>query len=410
MKLGLRSISKLLDAIDLPQNRYEKVQVAGTNGKGSVCAFLYAICRSAGIRAGLYTSPHLISITERIRIDGSEITPENFARHASRVRETSERLVRDGAFKSVPTYFEQVTAVALSAFAEAGIRLAILETGLGGRYDATTAARAEIAAITRIDLDHQKILGDSLPQIAAEKAAIIRKGSKVVVGDQVPEAMDLILARCDQLDILPKLASSVTAEANGDILTFRSPEAEYTLDHLALRGRHQLENAKVAILLAETLGDGFAISVSNVEAGLRSAEHPGRLELHGDFLFDGAHNTGGARALREYLEEYVNSPVTMIFGAMSDKDVSEIAEILFPKAETLILTRPDNPRSASPDDLARLAAVFSHGKSVYKTATVREAIAAARGVREEAGGIICVTGSLYLVGEVQKILKSETQI
>ena len=167
MKLGLESITKLLHALGQPQNNYLKVQVAGTNGKGSVCAFVDAICRSAGIKTGLYTSPHLISMTERIKIDGTDISETEFARLATLVRESCESLVRNGELETVPTYFEQVTAIGLKAFAEAGVQLAILETGLGGRLDATTAANADVLAITRIDLDHQQYLGVSLVEIAA---------------------------------------------------------------------------------------------------------------------------------------------------------------------------------------------------------------------------------------------------
>src|SRR3712207_2650273 len=176
MKLGLENIGKLLSALGNPENNYLKIQIAGTNGKGSTCAFLEAICLAAGIRVGLTTSPHLVSITERVKINGAEISEKDFARHAARVREISEKLVASGELETVPTFFEQVTAIAVSAFGEAKIDLAILETGLGGRFDSVTATRAEIAAITQIDYDHQKILGDTLKEIASEKAAIIREG------------------------------------------------------------------------------------------------------------------------------------------------------------------------------------------------------------------------------------------
>lgn len=215
MKLGLENIRKLLAALDNPHQNYLKVQVAGTNGKGSVCAFLDAICVSAGIRTGLYTSPHLISITERIKISGREISEEDFALHATKVRETSERLVERGELKSVPTFFEQVTAVALSVFAEEKVEIAILETGLGGRLDAVTAANAEIAAITLIDYDHQQYLGDTLTEIAYEKAAIIHNGLKVVIAEQKEEARQIILSVCSNVGVSPKLAKQVNAIPSG---------------------------------------------------------------------------------------------------------------------------------------------------------------------------------------------------
>ena len=200
MKLGLANIRKLIAALGDPQNKYLKVQVAGTNGKGSVCAFLNSICLEAGIRVGMYTSPHLVSITERVQINGVDISEEDFARHATKVRETSEKLAAAGSIDNVPTFFEQVTAIALLAFAEGKVELAILETGLGGRLDATTAANADVVAITRIDLDHQKYLGETIEEIAAEKAAIIDdEFDKVVVGAQDPRALKVILERCGQV-------------------------------------------------------------------------------------------------------------------------------------------------------------------------------------------------------------------
>ena len=214
MKLGLENITALLAALGGPHNKYKKVQVAGTNGKGSVCAFLDSICREAGIRTGLYTSPHLVSITERIKIDGVDIGDDGFARLATHVRETAESLIAAGKLAYRPTFFEQVTAIALLAFAEHNVELAILETGLGGRFDAVTAANAEIVAITRIDLDHQEYLGETIEQIAAEKAAIIRQDSVVVIGDQSDIPLQIILDRCRDVeaDLLCQIHTPWTVE------------------------------------------------------------------------------------------------------------------------------------------------------------------------------------------------------
>jgi len=264
MKLGLENIRKLLAALGNPETNYLKVQVAGTNGKGSVCAFLDSICREAGIEVGVFTSPHLVSITERVRINGVDISDEEFARIATLVRETSESLVAKCELETVPTYFEQVTAIALVAFAEAKVNLAILETGLGGRYDATTAANAEIAAITRIDLDHQEYLGETLKEIAGEKAAIIRPGSGVVVCDQSRIAMKVILGRCADVGVKPRLTTEFLGQGFG-------------LPALGLEGKHQTENAQVAILLAYTIRDLFHITDEAGTAGNEEANHPGRL-------------------------------------------------------------------------------------------------------------------------------------
>lgn len=413
MKLGLENISKLLEALGNPQNNYLKVQVAGTNGKGSTVAFLESICVSGGINVGATTSPHLVSITERVRIGGQEISEKDFARLATKVRETCEKLVESGELETVPTYFEQVTAIALEAFAEAKVKLAILETGLGGRFDATTAANAEIAAITPIDYDHQNILGNSLPEIAAEKAAIIREDSKVVISaEQFDEAMSVILQKCKDVNVEPKISDYRTElyavnRLNGrTVAVFWGDEIYHDIE-LGLSGRHQLSNARVAICLAEILRKDFKFKIEkqDIENGLEKARHPGRLELRGKFLFDGAHNISGAKALREYLDEFVNQPVMMIFGAMRDKDLTEIAQEIFPKAGRIILTEPDNPRSMETAELRKFVPESFAGE-IFEIKTVGVAIKKAREI--SAGkDLILITGSLYLVGEAQKILQSE---
>ena len=424
MKLGLENIRKLLGELGDPQKNYLKVQVAGTNGKGSVCAFLNAVCLAAGIETGMYTSPHLISITERIKIGGENISESEFARHATRVREASEELVKAGAFENLPTFFEQVTAVALIAFADANVELAILETGLGGRLDATTAANAEICAITRIDYDHQQYLGETLKEIAAEKAAIIHGGSEVVIAEQEPEAMAVILERCREAGVKPRLTSEMIArEAElasdpakirfgipGDTrpLTFPSitllePNGRYRTIGLGLLGSHQIENARAAMLIADLLRSRFPITEEQLSRGLSHARHPGRLEWIGQFLLDGAHNIGGAKALRTYLDEFVTQPITMIFGAMGDKDVGEIADILFPRAHRLILTTAQNSRAIAAEDLIHYLPNEFDRTKVFVVTNATAAIGKAREISGEKD-VIVASGSLYLIGEMRGLL------
>ena len=402
MKLGLGNIRTLLAALGNPQNNYLKVQVAGTNGKGSVCAFLDAICVSAGVRAGLFTSPHLISITERIRINGVDISEADFARHATLVSETGESLLATSELEYRPTFFEQITAIALVAFADAKIELAILETGLGGRLDATTAANAEIVAITPIDIDHQEYLGETLAEIAAEKAAITRERSVVVVSDQRPEADLVISERLDDLGIVAMRTEDVRTSGGRGWLKFHTEHAEYEVETLGLNGRHQIENAKVTILLAQTLRKHFQISTQNIIDGLKNARHPGRLEFSGRYLFDGAHNPAGAEALKEFLDELTTQPITMIFGAMKEKDISAMAEILFPRVETLILTQPENSRAMATVDLAKYA---DENTKMILTNNVADAVQKAETLSND-NRLILVTGSLYLIGEVKKILNN----
>jgi dihydrofolate synthase/folylpolyglutamate synthase len=411
IKLGLDNIERLLAALDYPERAYGAVQIAGTNGKGSTAAMLDRICRASRLRAGLYTSPHLVSITERIRLAGRDISRAEFARHATRVRAAATRLAE--ATGALPTFFEQVTAVALVAFRAAEVELAILETGLGGRLDATTAARAAVVAITPIALDHQEYLGDTLPQIAAEKAAIIRAGAAAVVAPQTDAARNVILARCRECGVAPRFTTGDIrihgADASGRLrVTFRTEADVYEDVRLSLRGRHQATNASVAIALAEVLRErGFQITRAAIIEGLETAAHAGRLELiagEPSLLFDGAHNAAGARALRDYLDEFARgAPVTLVFGAMRDKDLEEIAATLFPAADKLILTRPTNARAAALDALARLAAAHGLKGQPILAESPAAALRAAEGCTPP-GGIICVTGSLYLIGEVKSLI------
>jgi dihydrofolate synthase/folylpolyglutamate synthase len=415
IKLGLENVSRLLTALDHPERSFPAVQIAGTNGKGSTAAMLDAICRAASIKTGLYTSPHLVSITERIKITGRDITRADFARHTATVRDAALAL-RDET-GALPTFFEQVTAIALCAFRDARVELAILETGLGGRLDATTAARATVVAITPIALDHQEYLGSTLTEIAAEKAAIIRRGvSTVIAAPQVADALAVILARCREMEVAPSFASDdiiVTGTtADGRLrATFRTPLDVYENVSLALRGRHQLTNASTAITLAETLcARGYAqLTRAAITVGLETAEHPGRLELVAGsppILLDGAHNAAGAHALRAYLGEFAHSPITLVFGAMRDKDLTEIAAALFPVADKVILTQIDNPRAASTDALRALVPPTFDTAKLFLVPSSSEALRVARETTPR-DGTICVTGSLYLVGEIKRLLASE---
>lgn len=412
MKLGLANIRKLLAALGNPETNYLKVQVAGTNGKGSVCAFLDSICLRAGIKTGVFTSPHLVSITERVRIGGNDISEEDFTRLATLVRETSEKLVANDELETVPTYFEQVTAIALVAFSEAKVELGILETGLGGRYDATTAANAEIGAITRVDLDHQEYLGETIEEIAAEKAAIIREDSKVVILHQSREVERVIVRRCREVGVEPIWATT-DIQIGRDreiapylVATFVTETINYpNILFMDMLGEHQIENASIAIGVAEFLNvRGFPVDADAIADGLGHATNPGRLERIGQkFLLDGAHNVAGANALRAYLDEFVDQPITLIFGAMNDKNVTEIADILFSKVDKIILTQPSNSRAMSPEQLAKVVPPGIENDRVVQSRSATEAIKLAKELLPN-DGIVLVTGSLYLVGEVRKQL------
>jgi dihydrofolate synthase/folylpolyglutamate synthase len=413
IKLGLENVTRLLGRLGDPQKSFPSVQIAGTNGKGSTAAMLASILRAAGLRAGLYTSPHLVSVTERVRVGGREISRDEFARHAARVREAAREVERESG--ALPTFFEQVTGIALSAFAEEKVEVAVLETGLGGRLDATTAAGARWVAVTPVALDHQEYLGDTLAEIAGEKAAIIRPGTRAVVAPQEPEALAVILRRCRECGVEPRFATEETeveeAGADGRLrVSIRTARADYAGVRLALRGRHQLTNAAVAVALAEVLAeDGFAISRENIIEGLETAEHAGRLELDAQrephVLYDGAHNVAGARALRAYLDEFApREGVTLVFGAMRDKELEEIGRVLFPAARHLVLTSPVSPRAASVEELLRAVPVPPSSSTIALAPSSRDALTIAR-THTPLDGLVCVTGSLYLVGEVKAQLE-----
>ncbi|MGH9971563.1 MAG: bifunctional folylpolyglutamate synthase/dihydrofolate synthase [Pyrinomonadaceae bacterium] len=419
IKLGLRNTELLLAALGNPQKSYPSVQIAGTNGKGSTAVILDSICRIAGIKTGLYTSPHLVSITERIRVSGREIATNDFARHATSVRCASLELLNRSELEAPPTFFEQVTAITLGAFKEANVDLAILETGLGGRLDATTVAKAELVAITPVSLDHEEYLGTTLESIAAEKAAIIRPGVTAIIAPQPAEVLGVILRQCENCDVQPSIdecsakVEDVTQDGHLRV-TFKTAHDLYSNVMPGLRGRHQITNVALSIRLAESLrAQGFAISRSAVVEGIEQARHPGRLELWqgsptvAPVLFDGAHNPAGTLALRKYLDEFISVPVTLVFGAMRDKNLEEMAANLFPVASRLVLTQPESPRAASLEVLQHLGSSLVDDERISAVRSVRSAILKAREVTP-ANGLICCSGSLYLVGEAQAVMKEMT--
>jgi dihydrofolate synthase/folylpolyglutamate synthase len=412
VKLGLTNIRLLLAQLRNPHRSYRSVQIAGTNGKGSTAAMLQSVCCAAGLKSGLFTSPHLSSITERIRIGRQDVSEETFASCATQVRLAVEELIANSQIEVPPTFFEQVTAIALLAFAQAGVEIAILETGLGGRLDATTAAGAGLVGITPVTLDHQEYLGQSLREIASEKAAIIRSGVTAVVAPQTAEVLEVINDRAASCGVQPEsddyetTIEAFTSDGRG-IVTFQTPIATYPRVCLKLRGRHQVTNAATAVRLAESLPElGFAIGSKSIIQGLETAEHAGRLEFVEStprVLLDGAHNVAGAAALREYLDEFVRVPIPLIFGAMRDKQLREMSALLFPAAKRLVLTKPDSPRAAEVETLRSIAVASFPAEKI--TLAVPAAVALKVAFADTAPGeLVCVAGSLYLVGEIREHL------
>ena len=418
-KFDLAHMRVLLNALDHPERNFPGVIIAGTNGKGSTAATLASILRASGLRAGLYTSPHLVRINERIQINGEEISGDDFALLHDLADRIAEGLVSEGKLPWHPSFFEMLTAMAFEYFSRRKVDIAVLEVGMGGRLDATNVVEPRVSVITDISLDHQKFLGDTITEIAREKAGIIRPGGIVVTLPQHPEANDVIGNTILQLG-----AQAVSAVPYVPPVSPASEEygagqgvSRYTLQVMGrqiqvetpLLGRHQLRNIALAIAAAEELSkQGFPVTPETIERGIRETRWPGRFQVVAatagtpEYVLDVAHNPAGAWALRSTLSaRYGDRPFTMVFGAMRDKAIGEIAEILFPLAERVIATRAESPRSATPDEIRESAARVS--AQLEPAATVAEALrTAATGAGQ--AGLVVVTGSIYIVGEAMQAL------
>jgi dihydrofolate synthase/folylpolyglutamate synthase len=446
-KFDLAHMRVLLAALDHPERRFPSVLIAGTNGKGSTAATLASILRASGVKTGLYTSPHLVRINERIRVNGLEISDDDFASLQGGVDQVAERLVERGELPWHPSFFEMMTAIAFEYFARERVDLAVLEVGMGGRLDATNVVEPLASVITDISLDHQKFLGNTVGEIAREKVGIIRPGGAVVTLPQQPEANDVIgntilelgARGVNAVPYVPPVspgstqylvASSEKRNLGGDekLLTakvakedakvakkyiYRYPLAvlgKEILVETSLVGRHQLRNVALAVAAVVELNQqGFdGITAYGIERGIRETYWPGRFQVIAaragwpEMVLDVAHNPAGAWALRSALSErFEDRPLIFVFGAMRDKAIPEMAEILFPLAERVIATRPENPRAASPEEIQQAGA--RTGVEMESVEDVRLAVERAR-VLASAGAVIVITGSIYLVGEVMSII------
>lgn len=389
-KLGLERIASLLDELGNPERACRWVHVAGTNGKGSTSAMIEAGLRAAGIRTGLYTSPHLIEPVERIQIGGEPVDQEQFATAFDRVHETSERMVHAGELDTHPTFFETVTAMAFVLFAGANLDTGVLEVGLGGRLDATNVITPALCVITPIDYDHQIFLGDTIEQIAAEKAGILKPGVPAVFAVQRPEAEAILRTRAQAPYMLSRdwPITELAIDARGSRFCVRGLEIR-----CPLAGEHQVENARVAAMALAQLG------VS--PAGIAATRWPGRLEHvseQPEIILDGAHNPAGTRALAAYIQRfYSGRRIWIVYGALRDKAVAEMTSTLFPLVDRIILTAPTNARALPPEDIPASGACITH--------SIEEAIAKLSEAAPD--DVIFITGSLYLVGEARALLAKE---
>jgi dihydrofolate synthase/folylpolyglutamate synthase len=392
IKFGLENISTIVARLGHPERAFRSVHIAGTNGKGSVTAMVDAALRAAGHRSARYTSPHLIDLSERFVIDGRPVTEAALAAAADDVRDAIDGLRSDGGLAVLPTFFEVTTAIAFELFRRAGVEIAVLEVGLGGRLDATNVVAPPgllATAITSIAFDHQLYLGTTLREIALEKAGIIKPGVPVVVGPLDPEAGAAI--------------QGVAASRNAPII--RASADDCLGMTVGLAGAHQRSNAGVALRLLQLLdARGVAVPAGAIEAGLAHPEWPGRLDVRRladgrELLLDAAPNPAGAAALASYLRAEGSSP-PVVFAAMRDKDIAGMFAALLPVVGHLVVTRASNARSADPVMLAEQARASAPALTIAIEPVVDEALAAAwcRSPR------IVVAGSIFLLGDVLKLL------
>ena len=387
-KFGLENTNRLAALAGNPQEQLRFIHVAGTNGKGSTCAMLESIYRASGLRVGLFTSPHLISFCERIQVNRTLIPEEKVVELVSRMRE----LVSGFPAGSSPTFFEVVTVMALMHFGREKCDLVIWETGLGGRLDATNIVTPLLSIITNVQFDHQGWLGNTLGQIAFEKAGIIKQGIPVVCGPSDAEALDVIRKKAVECSAPLHLVTAESVAGNSRQTA-----------HLSLHGAHQQVNAAVALEAVRVLREGLNVPEQTIDRALQDVLWSGRLqwittERQQRFLLDGAHNTAGVKALRQAVEQLIpERPDHLIVAMLRDKDWEEMCRILAPLADDIYLCAVESERTVTPDELAGNCQAANPRARVHCTA-LHEAI-------EQVRGVTLLTGSLYFIGQALELLQ-----
>ena len=407
IKFGLSNINQLAEALGRPERCYPSILIAGTNGKGSTAALLSSVLRAAGFRAGRYTSPHIRHLTERIQVDGEPISVDAMAAVVSRVAEVSLRMGRAGEVRE-PTFFEAVTACAFAYFAEQSVDMAVLEVGMGGRWDATNIVPADISVITPIGFDHEKFLGDTLGAIAAEKAAIIKEERPVVVSKLDAVALEVVReeARRKHAELVVAhegVQISARATKTGQLVSLKTAKMDYGELELSLLGEHQLDNLVLAVRVAEIAHPG--LEARHVQEGVARTTWPGRLErIAGNppLLLDAAHNVMAAEQLGRFLSARPSENRVLLFGVMKDKRVHEMLSHLLPHVSCFVATRPEMSRARGPVPLAEWARELGTPSEAVLSSPL--ALARAREIAGPSGEIV-VAGSIFLLGEIVEALE-----
>ena len=411
-KFDLDAIRAILATLGHPERRYPTAIVAGTNGKGSTCAMLAAILERAGYRTGLYTSPHLIRVNERIRVNGRDLSDDEFAAAFTAVHHAVDKLIEAHVLPHRPSFFEYLTAVAFRHFARAAVDFAVLEVGMGGRLDATNVIDPAVSVITNVDLDHQEFLGSTLTAIAAEKAGVIKPGRPVVSGCEHPEAREVVRQKCREAGVDLIETAGLGAARNLFQLEGRygfdlpMDGGDLTAITLQMAGKFQVKNAVMAATAAgQLVRAGFHISPQAIREGLQAASWPGRLEIIRQrplILLDGAHNPAAAREVAEFIQSHcAGRKLRLVYASMRDKAIGEISRILFPLAEAVYLTRPALDRAATPEAILE-SAVSAPRQTAIEPDPVRALERAVKASLPD--DVVLVAGSLFLVGAVKKAI------
>lgn len=403
IKLGLDRIKYIVDKLGNPERRYRTIHVAGTNGKGTVCRLLSNILSEDGYHVGLYTSPHLSDIRERFIVDNKLIEEEKLLEVISTVKPVVDKLIQK---KIYPTYFEIATAIALQYFSIENIDIAVIEVGMGGRFDATNIITPMVSIITNISLDHQQFLGETIEEIAFEKAGIIKNNTPVITAAD-KKALEIIEKisieknsplRYIKKDYIRRISKSIDRQ-----IFHIKLEQDYNIE-TTLLGRQQGENIAIVLAALEELRiQGLKISDEGINNGVKKISNPGRMELISRkplILLDGAHNVAGIKILKENLMDFNYDKLILVFGVLKDKKYSDILNVISKNADIIILTQPNTSRACPVDSLIKLV---DKAKKVYVTTKVRDAVKLALKIAGKED-IICITGSLYTVGEARGIL------
>ena len=412
IKLGLENIRHLCDALDHPERTFVSLHIAGTNGKGSVTAMVHAALMAAGFRAARYTSPHLVHLQERFVIGNTAVGDVMLQEVATEVLDRADLLQRTGVLPAPPTFFEATTAIAFEIFRRSRIEVAVIEVGLGGRFDATNVLAPPVGAITSIAMDHEEHLGHTLAQIAAEKAGIIKSGMTIVCGQLPAAALQVIGAVATERGatlVQPSVGGVYYAMEDGRArVSIETDENRYGPMLLALRGEHQVGNAVVATgVLEAAAARGFSVPPSAVARGFETVDWPARLEVFElvdgrRVLLDAAHNPEGARALRSYLAKWQPERPLLVVGVMRDKDADAILRELLPVTSAVIATAANTPRAMPAIELAAHVRALDDRRSITASADVRSALDMAL----TQSTTVVVAGSIFLAGAVRECLEA----